>query len=657
MILDTDKADALFAELAEKVRSSVRQSPDSLLQASHRRLSENPRDAEAIHVLAAHSLQSRNPQKSLATLQKDPTFLDQDPIGHRLAGYAYLAQSDLDSARHHFDRSIRLDPCQPDCWTMLGKIHEDSGQHEWAVKYYQRAILFDDPRHESTLALSKLYARCQRLSDAIHTLRVSLLRDRRSARLNLALAALLQRRAVLLAKKKRRRAQRRILDEACRCYQTANSSEPSSAAYLAQGVIQQKLKRFADAHQSFQQAVSLNPHCPTARTQLANSNIDAGQIEQALSQFESVIAIEPHRAGPHFRYSRAKRFKPGPESTAYVEQLTQLVEDVDRPRHDQVQLNFALAKVLDDIGDYDRAWQHYDRANHLKPGHTRPITLNHRRPKPLSSSNPPLLDLANNSARFFTKELFRSNRDLGNPSDTPVFIVGMPRSGTTLTEQILSSHPAIAGAGELTLIDQMRRDLVRDYRRPGTTEVYPDVLSKIDRASLRSVADGYLAHLESIRSDECRVTDKMPTNFIHLGLIALLFPRATVIHCRRNPMDVLVSCYCQNLSPPFCDLEQLVHYHRQYRRMMAHWNAVLPLRIHTVDYESLVADPLPNSKALIKHCGLDWDDRCLQFHKNDRAVHTPSKWQVRQPMYSTSVEKWRRFEPFLGHIASQIAED
>jgi hypothetical protein len=182
-------------------------------------------------------------------------------------------------------------------------------------------------------------------------------------------------------------------------------------------------------------------------------------------------------------------------------------------------------------------------------------------------------------------------------------------------------------------------------------------LARLDPHQCRQLADGYLAHINTLTNNETRVTDKMPTNFMHLGLIATLFPGATVIHCRRSPMDVLVSCYCQNLNAPFCDLDQLVLYHRQYRRMMAHWHSVLPLRIHTVDYESLVTDPERNSRALIEHCGLDWDQQCLEFHANSRSVHTPSKWQVRQPMYSSSIEKWRRFEPHLKHIAQQIQLD
>ena len=229
----------------------------------------------------------------------------------------------------------------------------------------------------------------------------------------------------------------------------------------------------------------------------------------------------------------------------------------------------------------------------------------------------------------------------------PVFIIGMPRSGTTLTEQILSSHPDVAGAGELHLIEHIHQDLTRSDPARSILGLSAD--------RFRKSADLYLKHLKTHRASESRVTDKMPTNFMRLGLIAALFPKAKIVHCRRNPMDVFVSSYCQNLNAPFCDLEQLTAYYRNYRQLMQHWQNVLPMKIHTVDYESMVADPAGESSRLVQHCELPWDSQCLSFHQNDRAVHTPSKWQVRQPMYQTSVEKWRRYEKHLEPIAEAVA--
>lgn len=650
--------DRLFAEVARRVRSLVCQSAESIVQLSHQRLRGNPIDVDALHVLAAFKLRSCDPQRSLAILGRNPTSLANNATGHRIAAYAHLAQNQAEAARRHFAQSVWLDPRQADCWRMLARLHEDSGQHDSAIRCYQRAILFDDARHESTLALSRLQVKHNNIKEAIHTLRVSLLRDQRSARLNLALARLLRRRAAVFGWRRNLPARRRFLEEACRCYETANASAPTSASCIAEGLVQRALERFEEATRAFQRAVAVDPACPVAATHLGNAYLESGNIEQALQLFQTAIARDPQRANAHFRFTRAKRFRPDPASEAYLQQLSELVADPSRSRPDRVHLHFALAKVLDDTGHYRQAWQHYDAANRLKPGHSAQRRRHSTSPNP-GTLPVPLQHVVEQAVGVFTQDFFAARASLGHPSDTPVFIVGMPRSGTTLTEQILSSHPSVAGGGELKTIEQLRQRLVGPVERlrGGHHSAYPEILARVDGFQIHELAESYLAELNRHCKGQLRVTDKMPTNFMHLGLIALLFPRATVIHCRRNPMDVLVSCYCQNLNAPFCDLDQLVDYHRNYRRLMAHWQHVLPLQIHTVDYESLVTDPALHSQRLVECCGLPWDARCLLFHQNERAVHTPSKWQVRQPMYASSIGAWRRFEPQLREIADRIQRD
>ncbi len=525
------------------------------------------------------------------------------------------------------------------------------------------AIVFDDKNHESALALCRLFAERRDLTAAIHTLRISLFRDQRSPKLNLALARLLERRANILRRSRKWTAENRFLEEACRCYRIAIASAPTTRICVALGRLEQRLERHELSKSVFEKAVNLNPRSAVALTHLANAYVESGEIDEAIETFDKSLAIDPRRADTHFRYSRAKRFQPGATSAAYMQTLTMLISETDRPPHERIQLNFALAKVLDDLGDYKAAWQHYDQANRLKPGHGG---------RSDSSQKSPLANIVSDAMRCYTPHYFESKRAAGNPSTMPVFIVGMPRSGTTLTEQILSSHPAIAGAGELKQIERIRQQIVRESRcnrnpqdgragslRPATAlgRVYPEIMTSLPDDRLRELADQHLLFLDSLRQDRDHVTDKMPTNFMHLGLIATLFPNATIVHCRRDPMDVLVSCYCQNLSAPFCDLDALVYYHRAYRRLMALWQAVLPLKIHTVDYESLVTDPEPNARAMIEHCGLTWDERCLAFQANRRTVHTPSKWQVRQPMYSSSIDRWKRFQRQLEDISRQIEQD
>ncbi|MEL6110957.1 MAG: sulfotransferase, partial [Planctomycetota bacterium] len=272
---------------------------------------------------------------------------------------------------------------------------------------------------------------------------------------------------------------------------------------------------------------------------------------------------------------------------------------------------------------------------------------------------------ARESEELFSQEWFHRRRSVGSEDATPILIVGMPRSGTTLCEQILSSHSMVAGAGELNDWNRIRHEISRDHgisdqdARPSETSdstrgALARGLLKTTAADLQRHVMEYLERLNQVRTTERHVTDKMPTNFMLLGLVATLFPNATIVHCRRNPMDVLASCYCQNLSAPFCDLGQLVQYHRLYRRMMRHWERVLPMRIHTVDYESMVGNPEAETRSLLAHCGLGWEGACLEFQSNARVVQTPSKWQVRQPMYRSSVEKWRRFEKQLAPIAATI---
>jgi hypothetical protein len=232
-----------------------------------------------------------------------------------------------------------------------------------------------------------------------------------------------------------------------------------------------------------------------------------------------------------------------------------------------------------------------------------------------------------------------------------VFIVGMPRSGTTLTEQILASHPAIFGAGELQSIPDIARSMKPDY---------PQRMLRMNAAEIGGLAQRYLAAIEALAPPEAlRVTDKLPVNFTHLGVIATLFPNARVIHCRRDPLDSGLSCFIElfRLSRDFTtDVESIGRYYLQYERLMAHWRKVLPLPVYEQRYEKLIADQEAGSRALVAHCGLPWDDACLNFQGAERTVMTPSRWQVRQPIYSSSIGRWRNYERHMAPMAHLLEE-
>ena len=292
---------------------------------------------------------------------------------------------------------------------------------------------------------------------------------------------------------------------------------------------------------------------------------------------------------------------------------------------DSVILHFALGKLYDDEGEYDSAFRYFKAGNELrKAGHG--FSLN---------EEPAFVE---RSIAAYQRELFAEFRGVGNESARPVFVVGMMRSGTTLVEQILASHPQIHGHGELEGIRWIAQSLGGQA---------------LDDDTIRRLAAQYLAGLERDAGESIRSVDKMPHNFRFLGLITLLFPRAKLIHCVRDPRDTCLSCYFHDfgIRNTFTrDLEELGRFYRTYRRLMAHWHAVLPAPILDVPYEELVVNQEFWSRKIVDFVGVSWDARCLEYHKNDRPVVTSSFWQVRQPIYSSSIGRWRHYEKHLGPL-------
>lgn len=312
------------------------------------------------------------------------------------------------------------------------------------------------------------------------------------------------------------------------------------------------------------------------------------------------------------------------------------------PAADREHLHFALGRLYDTRAEHEQAFAHYAAGNRL-----------HAAAEPFDAAV--FDDRIERIIRLFTPEFFAARRGLGLTKAKPVFVVGMPRSGTSLVEQIVASHPAIHGAGEL---DDIRR-IVRELpARLGTRKRFPECTRMLTQDHAQALAQRYLAALEQRAPTAARITDKMPFNLLWLGLVALLLPEARVIYCRRDAMDNCLSCYFQSFSKGMrftYDLGHLGRVYRQHERLMAHWAACLPLNMITVDYEALVADQNTQSRRLIEFLGVDWDDGVIDFHRTDRPVRTASVWQVRQPVYRSSVERWRAYEPWLDELRAALA--
>jgi tetratricopeptide (TPR) repeat protein len=307
----------------------------------------------------------------------------------------------------------------------------------------------------------------------------------------------------------------------------------------------------------------------------------------------------------------------------------------------KVQLHFALGRHYDCIDDCDTAMMHYTKANDI-------VAVGRRyRPAAAEKQTNALID-------NFSASRFEQLAKIGHDSRKPIFIVGMPRSGTTLTEQVLSCHRSIAGAGELGYFMQMAFELAHE---PGQEVAAFSYLDSLDSATIGPLAEKYLQQLDAVSSTMKHVTDKMPLNFLNLGLIAITFPQARIIHCWRNPLDNCFSCFIENMHQDqrySTRLQSLGHYYLQYHDLMKHWRTTLPNRILDLCYEDLVTDFENQARRLVSFCDLEWEESCLHYYKADRAVTTPSKWQVRQPIYKTSVERWKRYQTHLGPLLEAL---
>ena len=432
--------------------------------------------------------------------------------------------------------------------------------------------------------------------------------------------------------------------EAATAFERALRRAPASFALLANlGSALKQLGRVAEARQAYRDALAIAPTSTAALANLAQLEAESGDHAAARELYKRLLALDPEDAEAWHDYSLIKAFAAGDPDLAAMQELRA------RPglaADKAAFLDFAVAKALQDQGDYDAAFASFASGNRLKRGSLRYDVAKDEA-------------LAERIAAAFDKDFLAANAGKGLADERPVFIVGMPRSGTTLVEQILASHSRVGGAGEVNYF----RDAVAQVLgalgagKGAGGRGFPDAVRGLATRDFRRLGDAYVKRLAQGAGKAARITDKMPRNFFFLGLIHLALPKARIVHCVRDPVDTCLSCYQIHFAAgqEFAyDLDELGRYYRLYARLMDHWRAVLPGRFLDLRYEELVARPEPAMRALVEFAGLQWEDACLDFHLSGRPVHTASAHQVRRPIYRTAVRRWKRYAKHLGPLLKAL---
>jgi tetratricopeptide (TPR) repeat protein len=400
------------------------------------------------------------------------------------------------------------------------------------------------------------------------------------------------------------------------------------------------LGRFDEAEAKYRHAIEVSPSFAGAYNNLGLLMKAKGRLAEARAAIEEAIHLAPRTIA---YYDNLAAIGPFVASDPYLAALQALAKDCAALSiADQVHLHFALGKAYEEIGEPESAFRHLQTGNALQR-------------RQMIYDEAETLSQMDRLCELVGRDFIDARRGCGEPSSVPVFIIGMTRSGTTLIEQILASHPQVRGGGELRLLDQAA-GAIREAL-PGRPP-FPDMLQAMSGQHFRALGALYLEKITRQAPRALRITDKMTVNFLFAGLIHLALPNATIIHAVRSPFDTCVSCFATHFMTGHAhtyDLAELGRYYRHYQALMAHWHNVLPPgRIMDVQYEQLVADLEGTARRIVAHCGLSWDARCLAYHRAERAVRTASAAQVRRPIYTASVGRWRKFQPYLAPLLAEL---
>ena len=573
---------------------------------------------------------------------------------HNNLGIVRYERKEYEEAVSCYNRALQLDPKFPEACNNLGNSLRMTGDYPAAQKAYENALALREVYPEAYNNLGTLLRELRKPEQAEHALKKALAQNPRyiDAYNNLAsiyfsegkeVEALRQMTEVLklaprhpksLLLTARIQTKRGAYPEAEQACAIVLADDPSSCeALTVLGQLMHETDRYDEAIELLDKAVKLDPDQAETRNFFGVALKSVGRLDEAREQILCALTLNDRMYGAYANLNDLVDFS---KDRKLFKQIESLVESEEDPDADYLlPMHFAYAKALDDNGQPEKALEHYIAGGRMKRAQLRYVEAE-------------TFAFFDKIRQTFSAETFANRPFAGNDDDRLIFIVGMPRSGSTLVEQIISSHPDVFGAGEVKYFSKSLH-VLRD-RFPSLSR-YPEMLGELNRGQFDMVAKRYLADIATSSDGAKRITDKLLTNYFFVGLIHLLFPKAKIINTQRDPIDTCLSAFTKLFKddmPHSYDLGELGRYYRQYQHLMDHWNDVLPKGVlTTVVYEDVVNNTENAARELFDFLGLPWDDACLEFYNSSRPVKTASVAQVRKPIYKTAIERWRKYGPGL----------
>ena len=640
------------------------QRPQEALASYDRALAVNPRFAAALNNRGSVLRELGRLEDALASCDEALAIKPDDPDAFNNRANALVGLDRAEEALRAYDSALSFRPnCaktlnnQGNALFSLGRVHD-------ALANYEKALALTPQSAEIHNSRGNALRTLKRFEEALDSYRIALglAPGNAKAHNNLANALMdLGRPADALASYDAalslkpdyvlaycNRAQalielRRPAEALASCDQAIALDRDCVEAHNGRGDALFRLNREEEALASYDRAISLQPQGALAHNNKGLVLLQLGRVAEGRALLEAAIDLAPQRAQFFHNLARAKRFEPNDPSIQAMEALTLETSPVDAG--ERIHAHFALGKAYADAGDYSRSFHHLSLGNAAK-----------RRQSDYDEAQ--VLGILQRTQSAYTRQLMDRHHGQGEISPIPVFIVGMPRSGTTLVEQILACHHEVHGAGEINDFEMTVAEL---GGAAGQALVSPEAVAQISGDQLRQIGANYVRRVRAAAPRARRIINKLTENFRLAGLIALALPGARIVHVKRDPADTCLSCFSTLFTeniPYAYDLAELGRYYRGYETLMDHWRSVLPQgTMLDVLYEEVVADLEGQARRIVGHCGLDWDARCLDFHHLERSVRTASFAQVRRPLYDSSVGRWRKYQAFLGPLLASLDPD